>query len=121
MRNFEILLHYYLLNYAKKCQQSEQTMVSRIIANAILGVPKILYKSKKGNYSFPQVYVRALQALQTNQPMISNQTGLESVAGKYQLLTSVLQCLTNILTVDLVINIKRQPQEVYDQDSEEEL
>ncbi|KAM9071979.1 BBSome complex assembly protein BBS10 isoform 2-T3 [Megaptera novaeangliae] len=119
--NFEILLHYYLLNYAKKCRQSEETMVSMIIANALLGVPKILYKSKKGNYSFPQIYVRALHALQTNQPMISNQTGLESVAGKYRLLTSVLQCLTNILTIDLVINIKRQPQEIYDQDSEEEL
>lgn len=119
--NFEILLHYYLLSYAKKCQQSEETMVSMIIANALLGVPKILYKSKKGNYSFPQIYIRALHALQTNQPMISNQTGLESVAGKYQLLTSVLQCLRNILTIDLVINIKRQPQEIYDQDSEEEL
>ncbi|XP_061060923.1 Bardet-Biedl syndrome 10 protein isoform X1 [Eubalaena glacialis] len=119
--NFEILLHYYLLNYAKKCRQSEETMVSMIIANALLGIPKILYKSKKGNYSFPQIYIRALHALQTNQPMISDQTGLESVAGKYQLLTSVLQCLTNILTIDLVINIKRQPQEIYDQDSEEEL
>ena len=119
--NFEILLHYYLLNYAKKCRQSEETMVSMIIANALLGVPKILYKSKKGNYSFPQIYIRALHALQTNQPMISNQTGLESVAAKYRLLTSVLQCLTNILTIDLVINIKRQPQEIYDQDSDEEL
>ncbi|XP_057596429.1 Bardet-Biedl syndrome 10 protein [Hippopotamus amphibius kiboko] len=119
--NFEILLHYYLLSYAKKCQQSEETMVSMIIANALLCIPKILYKSKKGNYSFPQIYIRALHALQTSQPVISNQTGLESVAGKYQLLTSVLQCLTNILTIDLVINIRRQPQEIYDQDSEEEL
>ncbi|XP_041595033.1 Bardet-Biedl syndrome 10 protein [Vulpes lagopus] len=119
--NFEILLHYYLLHYAKKCQQSEETTVSMIIANALLGIPKILYKSKKGNCSFPQIYVRTLHALQTHQPMVSSQTGLESVAGKYQLLTSVLQCLTKILTIDLVINIKRQPQEIYDQDSEEEV
>ncbi|XP_003783448.1 Bardet-Biedl syndrome 10 protein [Otolemur garnettii] len=119
--NFEILLHYYLLNYAKKCQQSEETVVSMIIANALLGIPKILYKSKKGNDSFPQVYRRALHALQTNQPMVSSQTGLESVTGKYQLLTSVLQCLTKILTIDLVINIKRQPQKVHDEDSEDEL
>ncbi|XP_071075066.1 BBSome complex assembly protein BBS10 isoform X2 [Dasypus novemcinctus] len=118
--NFEILLHYYLLNYAKKCQQSEQTMV-RIIANALLGIPKILYKSKKGNSSFPQIYVRALSALQTSQPMVSSQTGLESVAGKYQLLTSVLQCLTKILTIDLVINIKRHPQKVCNKNSEDEL
>ncbi|XP_016054949.1 PREDICTED: Bardet-Biedl syndrome 10 protein [Miniopterus natalensis] len=119
--NFEILLHYYLLNYAKKCQPSEATMVSMIIANALLGIPKILYKSKKGNHSFSQIYIRALHALQTNQPMLSSQTGLESVSGKYQLLTSVLQCLTKILTIDLVISIKRQPQEICDQESEEEL
>ncbi|XP_036107924.1 Bardet-Biedl syndrome 10 protein [Molossus molossus] len=119
--DFEILLHYYLLNYAKKCQQSETTMVSIIIANALLGIPKILYKAKKGKHSFPQVYIRALHALQTNQPMVSSQTGLESVSGKYQLLTSVLQCLTKILTIDLIISIKRQPREIYDQESEEEL
>ncbi|XP_029810260.1 Bardet-Biedl syndrome 10 protein [Suricata suricatta] len=119
--NFEILLHYYLLNYARKCQQSEETMVSMVIANALLGIPQILCKSQKGNYSFPHMYVRALHALQTNQPMVSSQTGLESVASKYQLLTSVLQCLTKILTIDLVINIKRQPQKVYDQDSDEEV
>lgn len=105
----------------KKFQQSEETMVSIIIANALLGIPKTLYKSKKGNKCFPQIYTRALHALQTNQPMVSNPAGLESVAGKYQLLTSVLQCLTNILTIDLVINIKRLPQEIYDEDSEEEL
>uniref|UniRef100_A0A8C9DK23 BBSome complex assembly protein BBS10 n=1 Tax=Prolemur simus TaxID=1328070 RepID=A0A8C9DK23_PROSS len=119
--NFEILLHYYLLNYAKKCQQSEESMISMIVANALLGIPKVLYKSKKGNYSFPQVYIRALHALQTNQPLVSSQTGLESVAGKYQLLTSVLQCLSKILSIDLVINVKRQPQKVCDQDSEDEL
>lgn len=119
--NFEILLHFYLLNYAKICQQSEEATVGVIVANALLGIPKILHKSKKGNYSFPQMYVRALHALQSGQPMGSRQTGLESVVGKYQLLTSVLQCLTKILTIDLVINIKRQPQEICDQDSEEEL
>lgn len=119
--NFEILLHYYLLNYVKQCQQSEATMVGMLIANALLGIPKILYKSKKGNQSFPQVYVRALHALQTNQPMGSSQTGLESVSSKYQLLTSVLQCLAKILTIDLVISIKRQPQEMHDQESEEDL
>lgn len=105
----------------KKCQQSEAAMVGMIIANALLGIPKILYKSKKGIHSFPQIYIRALHSLQTNQPMVSSQTGLESVSGKYQLLTSVLQCLTKLLTIDLVINIKRQPRETYDLDSEEEL
>ncbi|KAL4700846.1 hypothetical protein H8959_014850 [Pygathrix nigripes] len=119
--NFEILLHYYLLNYAKKCHQSEETMVSMIIANALLGIPRALYKSKTGKYSFPRIYIRAVHALQTNQPLVSSQTGLESVTGKYQLLTSVLQCLTKILTIDLVITVKRHPQKVHNQDSEDEL
>ncbi|XP_010360940.1 Bardet-Biedl syndrome 10 protein [Rhinopithecus roxellana] len=119
--NFEILLHYYLLNYAKKCHQSEETVVSMIIANALLGIPRALYKSKTGKYSFPHIYIRAVHALQTNQPLVSSQTGLESVTGKYQLLTSVLQCLTKILTIDLVITVKRHPQKVHNQDSEDEL
>ncbi|XP_058281902.1 Bardet-Biedl syndrome 10 protein isoform X2 [Hylobates moloch] len=119
--NFEILLHYYLLNYAKKCHQSEETMVSMIIANALLGIPKVLYKSKTGKYSFPHTYIRAVHALQTDQPLVSSQTGLESVTGKYQLLTSVLQCLTKILTIDMVISVKRHPQKVHNQDSEDEL
>ncbi|XP_017386113.1 Bardet-Biedl syndrome 10 protein [Cebus imitator] len=119
--NFEILLHYYLLNYAKKCHQSEETMVSMIIANALLGIPKVLYKSKTGKDSFPHMYVRALHALQTNQPIVSSQAGLESVTGKCQLLTSVLQCLTQILTIDLVITVKRHPQKIHSQDSEDEL
>ncbi|XP_006974506.2 BBSome complex assembly protein BBS10 [Peromyscus maniculatus bairdii] len=119
--NFEILLHYYLLNYARQCRQSDEALVSMLIANALLGLPKILYKSKKGKDSFPHLYVRSLHALQTSQPMVSGQSGLEPVAGKYQLLTSVLQCLMKILTIDLIINIKRQPQKIGDQDSEDEL
>ncbi|KAM5288357.1 BBSome complex assembly protein BBS10 [Ctenodactylus gundi] len=119
--NFEILLHYYLLNYAKKCQQSEESMISKLIANALLGIPKVLYKSKKGKYSFPQLYLRTIHVMQTNQPILNSQAGLESVAVKYHLLTSVLQCLMKILTIDLVINIKRQPQNIYDQDAEDDL
>ncbi|XP_062059165.1 Bardet-Biedl syndrome 10 protein isoform X1 [Lepus europaeus] len=119
--NFEILLHYYLTNYAKKCQSSEESMVSMLIANALLGIPKILCRYKNGKYSFPHFYLKALRALETNQPMVSSQTGLESVIGKYQLITSVLQCLIKILTIDLIISIKRQPQKVHHQDSEDEL
>lgn len=118
---FELLLHYYLLNYAKSCQQPGEAMVVRIIANALLGIPRTLYKSQKGNRSFLQIYIKTLLALQVGQPVVSSQTCLESVAGKYQLINSVLQCLTKILTIDLVINIKRQPRKIYDQDSEDEL
>lgn len=119
--HFEILMHFYLLNYAKQCRQSDDAVISMLIANALLGVPKILYKPKKGKDSFPHIYTRALRALQTRQPIVSGQSGFESVAGKYQLLTSVLQCLMKILTIDLIINVKRQPQKTGDQESEDEL
>ncbi|KAM4881362.1 BBSome complex assembly protein BBS10 [Thomomys bottae] len=118
--SFEILLHYYLLSYAQKCQQSEETIVVTLIANALLSVPQILYKSKKGNNSFPQIYLRSIHALQTHQLMVSSQVGLESVTGKYQLITSVLQCLAKILTIDLIISVRRQPQKNCDEDSEDE-
>lgn len=119
--SFEILLHYYLINYAQKCQQLEEIMVSKLIANALLGIPQILYKQKKGNHSFPKVFLRTLHTLQADEPMINCEAGLESVIGKYHVLTSVLQCLTKILTIDLIINIKRQPSKNCEQDSEDEL
>ncbi|XP_005358131.1 Bardet-Biedl syndrome 10 protein [Microtus ochrogaster] len=119
--SFEILLHYYLLNYAKQCRQSAEATVGTLIARALLGIPKILCKPQKRKASFPHTYIRSLHALQTGQPVVSSQSGLEPVAGKYQLLTSVLQCLVKILTIDLIINIKRQPQKTSDEDSEDEL
>ncbi|OBS66740.1 hypothetical protein A6R68_04722 [Neotoma lepida] len=105
----------------QKCRQSDEAMVSMLIADALLGIPKILYKPKKGKDSFPHVYMRSLHALQTSQPMVSGQSGLEPVTGKYQLLTSVLQCLMKVLTIGLIINIKRQLQKIGDQDSDDEL
>ncbi|XP_052020818.1 Bardet-Biedl syndrome 10 protein [Apodemus sylvaticus] len=118
---FEILMHYYLLRYAQQCQQSDETVISTLIANALLGIPKILCKPKKGKDSFPHIHIRPLHAPQASQPMVSDQSGFESVAGKYQLLTSVLQCLMKILTIDLIINVKRQPQKTGDQESDDEL
>lgn len=119
--NFEILMHYYLLSYARQCQQSGEAVITTLIANALLGIPKILGKPKKGEDSFPHMYIRPLHAPQASQPMVSGWSGFESVAGKYQLLTSVLQCLMKILTIDLIINIKRQPQKTGDQESDDEL
>ncbi|XP_050995611.1 Bardet-Biedl syndrome 10 protein [Acomys russatus] len=118
---FEILMHYYLLSYARQCGRPDESTVSVLIANALLGIPKILHKPKRGKDSFPHVYMRSLHALQTSRPMVSHHPGLESLAGKYVLLSSVLQCLAKILTIDLIINIKRQPQKIDDQDSEDEL
>ncbi|XP_072511531.1 BBSome complex assembly protein BBS10 isoform X2 [Notamacropus eugenii] len=119
--HFEILLHYYLLDYSRQCQQPEMSMISSLIANALLSVPKTLYKAKRGNKSFCHVYLRTVHALQAKQWMMAgNPTGLESVACKYQLLTSVLHCLTKLLTIDLVIRINKQPQKTSDDETEED-
>uniref|UniRef100_A0A674JXD7 Bardet-Biedl syndrome 10 n=1 Tax=Terrapene triunguis TaxID=2587831 RepID=A0A674JXD7_9SAUR len=118
--NFEILLHYYLHSYAKQCQQPKLTVISTVIADALLSIPKILYRTTKEN-SFTQVYFKATSALQTNQQLPMHQQGLESVYCKYQLVASVLHCLTKLLTIDLIIGIKRPPQKTEVNDSEEDL
>uniref|UniRef100_A0A8C8SHG8 Bardet-Biedl syndrome 10 n=1 Tax=Pelusios castaneus TaxID=367368 RepID=A0A8C8SHG8_9SAUR len=118
--NFEILLHYYLHSYAKQCQEPKITVVSTVIAEALLSIPKILYRTTNKN-SFPQVYFKATSALRTNQQLPMSQQGLESVYCKYQLVVSVLHCLTKLLTIDLIIGIRRLPQKTEDNDSEDDL
>ncbi|XP_043349012.1 Bardet-Biedl syndrome 10 protein isoform X2 [Dermochelys coriacea] len=118
--NFEILLHYYLHSYAKQCQQPKIAVLSTVIADALLSIPKILYKTTKEN-SFTQVYFKAITALQTNQQLPMHNQGLESVYCKYQLVASVLHCVTNLLTIDLIIGIRRLPQKTEVNDSEEDL
>ncbi|XP_038611989.1 Bardet-Biedl syndrome 10 protein [Tachyglossus aculeatus] len=117
--DFEILLHYYLLNYSRQCRQSEVTMVCSLIANALLTIPQNLNKTKK---RFLQIHhIRTQQALLAESRRPALETGLESVACKYQLLSSVLHCFTKLLAIDLVISIKRQPQMIRDEDSDDEL
>ncbi|XP_007503144.2 Bardet-Biedl syndrome 10 protein isoform X1 [Monodelphis domestica] len=118
--HFEILLHYYLLDYSRQCQKPEVSMISSLIANALLSLPKTLYKAKRGSKSFCHVYLRTMHALQAKQGVAGSPAGLESVACKYQLLTSVLHCLTKLLTIDLVISINKQPQKTGDEETEED-
>ncbi|CAM4487903.1 unnamed protein product [Caretta caretta] len=118
--NFEILLHYYLHSYAKQCQQPKIAVISTVIADALLSIPKILYKTTKEN-GFTQVYFKAISALQTNQQLPVHHQGLESVYCKYQLVASVLHCVTNLLTIDLIIGIRRLPRKSEVNDSEEDL
>ncbi|XP_074840124.1 BBSome complex assembly protein BBS10 isoform X2 [Carettochelys insculpta] len=118
--NFEILLHYYFHSYAKQCQQPRISVISTVIADALLCIPKILYRTTKKN-SLTQVYFKATSALHTNQQLLMKQQGLESVYCKYQIVASVLHCVTKLLTIDLIIGIRRLPQETEDNDSEEDL
>ncbi|XP_062987202.1 Bardet-Biedl syndrome 10 protein isoform X2 [Elgaria multicarinata webbii] len=117
---FEILLHYYLSYYAKQCQSPNMSIVCTLIADVLLNVPKTLCRAQ-GRNAFPQLYLKVTNALRNNQQLQPNQKGLESVSCKYQLLVSVLQCAATLLSIDLIIGIKRLPQKAEDSDSDVDL
>uniref|UniRef100_A0A8B9QSZ6 Bardet-Biedl syndrome 10 n=1 Tax=Anas platyrhynchos TaxID=8839 RepID=A0A8B9QSZ6_ANAPL len=116
---FEILLHYYIQYYAKQLQQSAVTVISSVVADALLIIPKSLYGTTEGN-SFAKFYLNTTNALRKNQPLPVNEKGLESVYCKYQLVISVLHCVTELLNIDLIIGVKRPLQKIEDNDSDDD-
>ncbi|KAJ7412354.1 Bardet-Biedl syndrome 10 [Pitangus sulphuratus] len=116
---FEILLHYYIQYYAKQCQQSEVAVISNVVADALLSIPKALYRTTQRD-SFTKFYLKAINSLRKNRPLPGNKEGLESVYCKYQLVVSVLHCVTELLSIDLIIGVKRPVQKIEDHDSEDD-
>ncbi|XP_062348493.1 Bardet-Biedl syndrome 10 protein [Cinclus cinclus] len=116
---FEILLHYYIKDYAKQCQQSEVIIVSNMVADALLSIPKALYQTAERD-GFTKFYLETTNLLRKNQPLPVNDEGLESVYCKYQLVISVLHCVTELLSIDFVIDIRRPLQKIEDCDSEDD-
>ncbi|XP_040199902.1 Bardet-Biedl syndrome 10 protein isoform X2 [Rana temporaria] len=102
---FEMLLHHHLHNFAKTCQEAELAMVCTVFGEALLCIPKHIYKARKER--FPLVYKQCIDALKSKEPIDITQTGLESVSCKYQLMASVLQCISKLVTVDLIIGINK--------------
>ncbi|XP_046765734.1 Bardet-Biedl syndrome 10 protein isoform X2 [Gallus gallus] len=115
---FEILLHYYIQHYAKQVQQSAVTAISNVVADALLSIPKALYGTERNG--FTKFYLETTEALRKNQPLPVNEKGLESVYCKYQLVTSVLHCVTELLNIDLIIGVKRPLQKIEDKDSDDD-
>ncbi|XP_010160106.1 PREDICTED: Bardet-Biedl syndrome 10 protein, partial [Eurypyga helias] len=116
---FEILLHYYIQYYAKQVHQSEVTVIAHVVADALLDIPKALYRATERN-SFTRFYLEAVNALRKNQPLPVNEKGLESVYCKYQLVISVLHCVSELLSIDLILGVKRPLQKVEDDNSEDD-
>ncbi|XP_040451889.1 Bardet-Biedl syndrome 10 protein [Falco naumanni] len=116
---FEILLHYYIQYYAQQVEQSEVAVISNVVADALLSIPKSLYNTTEQN-SFTKFYLKAIHSLRKNQPLPVNEKGLELVYCKYQLVISVLHCVTELLSIDLIIGIKRLLQKNEDYDSEDD-
>lgn len=117
---FEILLHYYLSYYAKQCQSPDVSILCGLIADVLLSVPKTLLRMQKRN-AFPQLYLRVTNTLRNTQQLLTNEKRLESVSCKYQLVVSVLQCAASLLSIDLIIGIKRLPPKAEESNSEDEL
>nr|XP_009929908.1 PREDICTED: Bardet-Biedl syndrome 10 protein [Opisthocomus hoazin] len=115
---FEILLHYYIRYYAKQLQQSELTAISNVVADALLSVPRTLYSTERNGFN--KFYLETTNALRRNEPLPVNEKGLESVYCKYQLIISVLHCVTELLAIDLIISVKRPLQKIEDNDSEDD-
>ncbi|XP_066481752.1 Bardet-Biedl syndrome 10 protein [Tiliqua scincoides] len=117
---FEILLHYYLSYYAKQCQSPNVSILCSLVADVLLNVPKTLCRAQKRN-AFPQLYLKVTNALGNTQQLLTNKKSLESVSCKYQLVVSVLHCTARLLSIDLIIRIKRLPQKAEESDSEDDL
>ncbi|OXB83540.1 UNVERIFIED_CONTAM: hypothetical protein H355_011359 [Colinus virginianus] len=113
---FEILLHYYIQQYAAQVQQPAIKVVSNVVADALLSIPKALY----GRNGFTKFYLETTEPLRKNQPLPVSEEGLESVYCKYQLVTSVLHCAAELLNIDLIIGVKRPPQRIEDNDSDDD-
>ncbi|OXB69030.1 hypothetical protein ASZ78_012858 [Callipepla squamata] len=114
---FEILLHYYIQRYAAQVQQPAIKVVSNIVADALLSIPKALY----GRNGFTKFYLETMEALRKNQPLPVSEEGLESVYCKYQLVTAVLHCAAELLNIDLIIGVKRPPRKIEDNDSDDDI
>ncbi|MEE6480654.1 hypothetical protein FKM82_012641 [Ascaphus truei] len=118
---FEILLHYYLSCFAKNCQEAELSMICTIIGDALLCIPRHFYRAETGNARFTLVYTQLISAFQTKELTETAQKGLESVSCKYQLVSSVLHCVSKLVTIDFIVGIKREPQSINSEESDDEL
>ncbi|XP_036375554.1 Bardet-Biedl syndrome 10 protein [Megalops cyprinoides] len=102
---FEFLLHHYLLQHASQSPCPDTQEVCRLVAEALLSVPRRLYSRRR----FLEAHSRFLSSIRTGpqgpiEPMSWRAEGLESLACKHQLLVSVLQCLRSLLSVDLILH-----------------
>ncbi|XP_069485475.1 BBSome complex assembly protein BBS10 [Ambystoma mexicanum] len=115
----EILLHYYLHEHAAQSRHGELALVTTLFADALLCIPRNIHRTPMGNAPFLRAYSAVIGAVRANTPVMK-QKGFESVACKYELLASVLHCAAKLVTIDLVIGVKKAPPNM-DEDSDSEL
>ncbi|XP_077121443.1 BBSome complex assembly protein BBS10 [Ranitomeya variabilis] len=106
---FELLMKDYLYKFAKTCHDTELASICTMFGNALLCIPRQIYKAKTGQVHLPLYYLQCTQNMKHTASLSIAETGLEPVSCKYQLLASVLHCISQLVTVDLIVGVKRSP------------
>ncbi|KAG9490278.1 hypothetical protein GDO78_005914 [Eleutherodactylus coqui] len=114
---FELLLKDYLHKFAKICQDAELASICTVVGNAFLCIPRQICKAKTRQIHLPQ---RTKEMLQLDSLHIA-ETGLEPVSCKYQLLASVLQCLSQLVAINLIIGVKKSQSAENEETDEDKL
>ncbi|XP_068128846.1 Bardet-Biedl syndrome 10 protein [Hyperolius riggenbachi] len=105
---FEMLLHHHLHERAKTYQGGELAVLCTVFGDALLCIPRHIYKDKTGKMCFPLLHSQYVKALNGKKATGIEQRGLESVSGKHQLMASVLHCVSKLVTIDLIVGVKRE-------------
>ncbi|XP_056430056.1 Bardet-Biedl syndrome 10 protein isoform X2 [Hyla sarda] len=104
---FELLLKDYLHEFAETCQNAELASICTVFGNALLCIPKQIYKAKSGKSLFSQYHLLCNKRMKHIDSLNIAETGLEPVSCKYQLLASVLQCISQLVTINLIVRVKK--------------
>lgn len=104
---FELLLKDHLHSFAKTCQDAELASICTMFGNALLCIPRQIYKAKTGQTHSPLYYLQCIKNMKHVDSLNVAAMGLEPVSCKYQLLTSVLQCVSQLVTIDLIVGVKK--------------
>ncbi|XP_035257566.1 Bardet-Biedl syndrome 10 protein homolog isoform X2 [Anguilla anguilla] len=113
---FEFVLHHCLLQQASQRRCPDLRAACRLVAGAILSVPRRLYPGPR----FLDAQSHFLRASGAAPPPSWRVRGLESLACKYQLLLSVLHTASSLLSVDLILHTHIRSQAEHSQEEEEE-
>nr|XP_015208222.1 PREDICTED: Bardet-Biedl syndrome 10 protein isoform X3 [Lepisosteus oculatus] len=105
---FEFLLHHYLKLYSKQDVESDTKTACNIIADAVLNIPRSVYKEKGTNRQFLEVHTKFARDIKIKGQICGWLDFNESVSCKYQLLVSVLQCLHTLVSLDFLVHSSRR-------------
>ncbi|XP_078392858.1 BBSome complex assembly protein BBS10 [Cetorhinus maximus] len=103
---FEFLMHHYLRCEASSQQQPDTRAACRIVADALLNVPRHLHPRAERGRDFLQAHARFAASLREQGVPPVAEGPLDVVAAKQHLLISVIRCLRSLLTVNQVIAVR---------------